>query len=101
MALDHELNLAILLYIGWKKESYPHTLPGRIYEEFGERKGKELEKRIKRIIGELNNLPIEWFGADVAIESKRAVQILASRHPELDEEALAALRWSVSFNRDR
>jgi hypothetical protein len=72
--------------------------PQRVTERFGEEVGLDLVQKVHAILDELYGVLPDWSAGDLASETDKAVHQVRRNHPELSDEALAALGWSFSFD---
>lgn len=92
-----DLDEAILLYVGQASSPYPREDEAPILKRFGAIKGRRIRKSLRLLITELGNIKPSWEGNDLVSVSKFAAEQMASRHPELSVESLAALEWLYSW----
>jgi hypothetical protein len=89
---------AIVLYLGRGVLSYPKRDAARLIERFGETEGLDLVAYAQGILKELFDVIPNWEKDDLGAATHRAATVVAENHPELDPDALAALRWSYSWS---
>ena len=54
---------------------------------------------VERLVNEMNELEPEWDLHSLTSATAWAEAEMKARHPELDEDALATLAWSWSYDR--
>ena len=92
-----DLNTAIVLYVGHGAYSHPETSSERVVERFGSMYGALLSARVDGLLLEMDGLKTPWGKYDLNEGTKWASDQMRRRHPELREEAIAALGWSYSY----
>ena len=95
---DRELNRALVAYLGKGRSSFPRTDEAAVLAVARGDDGAELQARVRVIVSELMAIEIDWSVHTLADGGRRAERIMASRHPELDDDALGALRWMFTYN---
>jgi hypothetical protein len=97
--MNDETNLssAVSLFIGRGKSAYPKEDVTRLIAAFGPKIAADLEPRVRGLLAELDQIKPDWKVHDLVGAAKWAVGKLKAQHPELDEEAVAALEWIYSW----
>ena len=88
---------ALVLYLGGGRLPYPQRSPEVLVETYGLQEGSDLVSYGAGIVDELSEVQPDWDAEDLIAATERAVGIVASRHPELDDRALKLLRAMYSF----
>ena len=89
---------AVVVFLGHGVESWPSRYPERLVEEFGEEQGLDLVMYADAVLDELFAVPIDWSKEpDLWKGTDGVVAVVAERHPELNAEALQALRGYYAF----
>jgi hypothetical protein len=91
------INAAVPLYLGYGTASFPTENASRLVAEFGPETGSKLERQVKLLLEELNKIKADWSLQTLVSGSKWAVSELRQKHPELDDQAVAALEWTYSW----
>lgn len=98
MAVDEIRSEAIILLLGQGISTHPNRDPQRLTERFGEELGLDLVQYSEAVLAELYASSPDWSNDDLHSATERAVVRVRSGHPELSDEALAALGWSFSWD---
>ena len=89
---------AVVVFLGHGVEPSPSRYPERLVAEFGEEQGLDLGMYVRAVLGELFAVPTDWrVEPDLWKRTDQIVAVVAANHPELNDEALAALRSYYSF----
>src|SRR5580704_11166066 len=92
--VDDTRSEAVILLLGHGISPYPKRDPTRLTERFGEELGLDLVQYSRAVLAELYAHPPDWSADDLRSATDKAVQQVRSGHPELSDEALAALDLS-------
>jgi hypothetical protein len=90
-------NDALVLYLGGGSLPYPQPSPEVLVETYGLEEGSDLVQYAAGIVDELSAVKPDWDAEDLISATERAVGLVASRHPELGDQALRLLREMYSF----
>ena len=92
------VNEALVLYTSFGRSPFPRARLPDVAAVFGEAAALELKARILALYEEMQ-LPLPEPDRKEGRKSatQRAVDAIASRHPELDETGLKVLAWTYSF----
>jgi hypothetical protein len=92
----NELSRAVVAYIGRGEEKFPRARAEKLVELFG-KDAPELESDVRALIRDMDG-SVGTSSADPG-EAFRAVKAdYAARHPELTDDAVAALAWKWSWD---
>ncbi|MBI2946666.1 MAG: hypothetical protein HYY23_03410 [Verrucomicrobia bacterium] len=91
------ISAAVPLYVGYGITPFPKEDGERLVREFGPEVGRQLELKVKQVLGELDQLKPDWSAHTLVSASRWAGTELSDRHPELDAKAVAALEWIFSW----
>ena len=58
----------------------------------------EIRPRVEAIVAEADKITVDWGDRTLGQAGDAMREEMASRHPELPPEALAALRWKWTFD---
>jgi hypothetical protein len=89
---------ALILYLGKGLTPYPQRDPRRLVEHYVPIEAADLAAYCEKVLEELYDFEPSWTSEGLCEATERAVRAVASAHPELSEQALAALRWSYSWD---
>ncbi len=67
-------------------------------EAFGEVRARGLASQVQVLLAELDSMQVDWSRHDLGSAGEEARRLMASRHPQLTEEALEALNWTFTFS---
>lgn len=90
------LNRAIVAITGFGGSTYPHRAFGDLERTFGV-DAPEVGKAVGAVLATLDSFEPDWDEVDLPEATHQARAFVASRHPELGEDALDALTWLYSF----
>ena len=91
------INEAIMLYTGYGRSPFPRARSGDLVTRYGAELAADLKARILMLYEELSQPVPEPEKRTKKSVTERAIEALAPRHPELDEQGLKALGWAFSF----
>jgi hypothetical protein len=90
---------ALMLYLGTGISPYPKRDPERLVTKYGEKEGLDLVAYSEGVLQELYAHEPDWSVDDLEGAADRACRIIISdSHPELSCDAVAALKWSYSWD---
>jgi hypothetical protein len=89
---------SIVLLLGRGASPYPKKDPERVTAVYGDSVGLDLVSYAQRVLNELYDVTPNWDAEDLLGAAERAVSTVAARHPELNRDALEALRWSYTYS---
>jgi hypothetical protein len=98
MAIDDARSEAMILFLGRGISPYPKRDPERLTERFGNGDGFDLIRYVQSVLDEMYDVQPDWSQGDLASETDKALNRVRTNHPELSDDALAALRWSFSWD---
>jgi hypothetical protein len=100
VAVDQQRSEAVILFLGKGLNPWLKRKPERLTERFGEEIGLDLVQYVQTVLDELYGVQPDWSGGgdDLVSGTNKAVDRVRENHPELSEEALAALGWSFSYD---
>lgn len=92
------INEALVLYTSFGRSAFPRARLADVAAAYGDAAAAELKARIQQLYAELNG-PVPDAPGKRSRKSmtERAVEQLASQHPELDSEGLEVLAWAYAF----
>ena len=91
------INEAILMYVGYGTDTYPKEDRHRLIARFGSMIGSQLATEVELLLQELEAIKPDWNTQTLEVGSALAVRELSKNHPELDDRAVAALKWTFSW----
>ncbi|HOF62808.1 MAG TPA: hypothetical protein PLL54_00785 [Dermatophilaceae bacterium] len=89
---DETLSAAVILYVGKGRFPAPRKLSDEVLDTYG----PAYVAQVRALVREIEATQVDW-SAGLSAASTEATQRLAANHPELSPDALAALRWYVSY----
>jgi hypothetical protein len=98
MNVDEELSEAVVMVIGFRTRNYPRLDYTVLAQRFGVSRAPGMASRVEAILDELGRVEVDWSKHSLASGGDDARSFMAGRHPELSEEALAALDWKFTFD---
>ncbi len=93
---DNELSQAVVAYIGRGEEKFPRARTEKLVEYFGAA-APELEADVKALIRDVDGMVVS-ASTDPGEAFRLVKSECAKRHPELTEDAVAALAWKWSWD---
>ena len=93
-----DLSEALVEYLGWGKASWPQHNISAVKNLNSSDDLAAAEREIKKVVGALNSIRVDWERHTLASGGQEARQIMKQSFPHLSEEALDALEWSFTFN---
>jgi hypothetical protein len=97
MNYDKTISSAVCIFVGRGISPYPKEDGTRLREAFGAELAADLEPRIRLLLDELDQIKPDWKTHTLESASKSAAGDMKTKHPELDEKAVAALEWIYSW----
>lgn len=97
-AADPELSEAVILVLGFRTRSSPTEDYSALARQFGEARARDLASRVGVLLKELASVEVDWSRHTLASGGDEVRAHMATRHPELTQEALKALRWTFTFS---
>ena len=86
------LSDAVRQFVGKGTSPFPRLHPDEVLAEFG----PEMLTRVQALVREVEATPVDWsHGLSAAADA--AADGIRSRHPDLADYAIDALRWYVSY----
>lgn len=98
MTVDEELSEAVVMVIGFGTSNCPGEDYAPLAQRFGASRAPDMASRVEALLKELFRVEVDWSKHSLASGSDEARSVMARRHPELTDEALAALDWKFSFD---
>lgn len=92
----NEESEAIVLYLGRGLSSFPKPSAARLVNRFGCR-AETILASVEAILEELRRFEPDWSTQTLLRATDEAVRRVARAHPNLSDDALAALRWYFSY----
>jgi hypothetical protein len=89
---DEALSAAVLRYLGRGRFPSPQALADDVLAVHG----PVVLADVRALIREIESSPMDW-SQGLSAASTEAAERLHARHPALSPEAIAALRWHVSY----
>ena len=95
---DRDLDRAILLYLGYGSQSAPVRDRESLQAEFGPYRANALERAVAELVEEISAFQPDWSRDSLISAGRLAGELMRSRHPELSDEAVAALEWKYMWD---
>ncbi len=98
---DHILNQAIVAYLGKAgSAAYPGKDEAAVtaVAEGANADPAELLARVRAIDAEFMGVKVDWESLSLEEGGDEAKRVMAARYPQLDEDALEALRWKFTYD---
>lgn len=92
-----ELNAAIVAYLQWRTSGVPKRDAEAARAVAAKGDPEVLLARVGGLVRECGRIEVDWSTHDLAEGAALARAQMASRYPELDDEALDALSWDFSY----
>ncbi|MEO8887785.1 MAG: hypothetical protein ABI429_00570 [Jatrophihabitantaceae bacterium] len=92
-----ELSRAVVVYVGRGYHASPHPSRDRVVETFGDL-GPQLAAAAASIVDEADATTVDWSDQTLQQVGKYVRGAIASRHPELTDEALDAIYWKWTYD---
>jgi hypothetical protein len=92
-----ELNAAIVAYLQWRTSGVPKRDAEAARAVAAKGDPEVLLARVGGLVRECGRVEVDWSTHDLAEGAALARVQMASRYPELDDEALDALSWDFSY----
>jgi hypothetical protein len=93
-----ELSRAVVIYLGFDTESFPHRDRARLDAEFGERKAEALEAAVTALTQEVAEIEVDWSRHSLESAGEMVMERLRNRYSGLSDAAVRALEWKFSFD---
>jgi len=91
------LSLAVTAFLGYGSANHPMEQPERLLDVFDSKQAHELEVEVRALLDELNKLQPDWSSLSLAEAGTWASNEMHRRHPELNQDALKALKWAFTW----
>lgn len=95
--VDETLSQAIIEYLAKGRSPFPKSDEDAVVALAGDDAGAMLA-RVGGIVDEMMAIETNWSANTLSEGGRKAEAVMASRHPELSEDALAALYWMFTYN---
>ena len=92
------LSTAIIVWTGWGETNSPSRDEARLLDRFGSEVTVELLPTIRQLEDEFYASDARDVVADLKEMGDRAATQFRSKHPEISQEAIRALRWCYTFD---
>ncbi len=97
-AVDDALSRALIVFTQRGNANSPRADGAAVVAEFGSERGPALLADVTEIFREADSLAPGLPPLPLPEATRQVKQVMAQRHPELSEEAIAALGWKWSFD---
>ena len=98
MDVDGELSEAVVMVVGFRTSNHPRPDYTVLAHRFGSSRAQYMASKVEAILSELGKIEVDWIRNTLASGGDAVRGVMAGRHPELTEEALAALDWKFTFD---
>jgi hypothetical protein len=96
--VDAELSGAVVAYIRGAGLPYPHDDLDAVARILGTDAAARLRPLLQQLVAEAVYWPVDWDLHDLDSASRLVQDGMASRHPELSDEAMAAIMWEFGYS---
>ncbi|SOD82515.1 hypothetical protein [Streptomyces sp. Ag109_G2-15] len=94
---DERKSAAITVFLGRGESPFPQRDEAAVLARFGPDDGPGLAAYAKEIVSEAAAFDIEWGDQSLSSGTAHFREEMRRRHPELTDEAVAALGWFFSY----
>ena len=95
--VDDKLSQAIIEYLAKGRSPFPRTDEAAVAAFAGD-EAIDLLARVRAIVDEMMAIEVDWSVSTLSEGGRKAQAQMADRHPELSDDALAALYWAFTYN---
>lgn len=95
--VDDRLSRAIIEYLAKGRSSFPKTDEAAVVAAAVD-DAADMVVRVREIVDEMMAIEVDWSECSLSDGARTARSTMASRHPELGDDALAALHWMFSYS---
>jgi len=89
---------AVTTFLGWERFDQPQQDADAVRDRFGPNEAKYLLEFVINIVVEADTLHEEFPDVPVVPSESLLRELMESRHPELNSEAISAICWYYSYN---
>lgn len=93
-----QLNHALVAYLGWGRSSFPRHDEAAAKEFMAASEEEELLAQVKSIVAGCVSVEIDWSTHTLSEAGDEVRRVMAARYPELNDDALDALRWEFTYS---
>ena len=94
---DETLSRAIIDYLGRGRSPFPKADEGAVVASAGG-DAADVLVRVRAAVAEMMAIEVDWSATTLAEGGRKAQAVRAARHPELGDDALAALYWAFTYH---
>ncbi|GAA2884674.1 hypothetical protein [Microbacterium esteraromaticum] len=91
------LSRAIVEYLAKGRSAFPKADEAAVVALAGA-EAADVLARVRAIVDEMMAIEVDWSVSTLAEGGRKAHAQMADRHPELSDDALAALYWAFTYN---
>lgn len=95
--VDERLSQAIIEYLAKGRSPFPKTDEDAVIAFAGD-DAADMLARVRRVVDEMMATEVDWSSNTLSEGGRQAQAQIAARHPELSDDALAALYWMFTYN---
>ncbi|WP_141396650.1 hypothetical protein [Microbacterium gorillae] len=91
---------AVLAYTGRERSAFPRADVDAVRvlaTEVGA-DATRLIAAVQDLVAECDAVQVDWSQHDLRSAGDHLARVMTARHPELDAEAIAALRWAFTYS---
>jgi hypothetical protein len=89
---------AIIVWIGWRRFTYPHGGDDLVAECFGADAAADLVPIVRQLVDEFFSADAPATAKDLEERGDVAEAAFCRKHPDLSDDAIKALRWCYDFS---
>ena len=93
-----QISKALIVWLGYGELPWPATSEQRLQDHFGSEVATRLLPTVVSLFEEFYDSDASRFASDLESMAAMASAPFAERHPDLTEEAVAALAWSYTYD---
>lgn len=97
MTTDRELSEAIVAWTGWGRVPFPTRSEERVVDIVGPERTVDVIEAVRRMEADFFRSEARLVVADLAEMGRRAADEFRTRHPEVSDDAVDALRWCYMY----
>lgn len=95
--VDEALSQAIIAYLAKGRSPFPKSDEEAVAAITGD-DATDMIVRVRSVVEEMMAIEVDWSASTLAEGGRKAQAVMAARHPELSDDALAALYWMFTYN---
>ncbi|EQA43150.1 hypothetical protein LEP1GSC050_0533 [Leptospira broomii serovar Hurstbridge str. 5399] len=93
-----DLETAVILWTGWKKEKVPKRDESALINHFGASIAVKILSEIKSLEDDFYSSDARFIAKDLLEMEKLSIEQFTKKHPGISEETAKAFAWCYSFD---